>query len=71
MLYKEVGMRINLENASKIIERMEIREKADGAPYCPCKPTSTDKNDICPCFDARLNDRCCCGLFTFDKRDKV
>lgn len=59
-------MKINLKNAGAIIKALKRREDIDGEAFCPCRPNSTDEKDICPCFDARLNDKCECGLFVFD-----
>jgi ferredoxin-thioredoxin reductase catalytic subunit len=62
-----INLIFNLDNAENIIKALKRRKEIDGDAYCPCKPKSTDKKDICPCFDAVINEKCCCGLFI--KRD--
>ena len=62
-------VKINLENAEKIIKALKRRKEIDGEAYCPCKPLSKEIKDICPCFDMRLNDTCCCGLFEWGSDD--
>ena len=59
-------MKINLDNAENIVKALKRRREIDKEPYCPCKPQSTSAQDVCPCFDARINEKCCCGLFVFE-----
>lgn len=66
-------MRLNLENAEKIIGMIKKRsmeeDNINNLPYCCCKPQSTEDKDVCPCFDARINEKCCCGLYKFYDHD--
>ena len=58
---------INLENAENIIKALKRMEDIHGKPFCPSKPNELEDSNICPCFNIRLNDKCCCGLFKFEE----